>query len=258
MNFTAEVESGQRFEFGKNWQRFLATMNDQRVAEAKTALTAMLGDINGKTFLDVGCGSGLSSLAASMLGAKVYAFDYDPQSVACTKELQRMYGLSWPVEEGSALDSDYLSRLGKFDIVYSWGVLHHTGDMWKALENMIPLVKPGGLLFVALYNDQGWKSSMWHSIKGAYNRHPFVRFGLLATYAPLLTSARTAIRAIKRKKSERGMSIWHDTVDWLGGYPFEVAAPGAVTEFYLGHGLSARKTQLVGRKPGCNEFVFTK
>ena len=64
-----------------------------RIEEAKASLKQMLDvdSLTGKTFLDVGSGSGLFSLAAIMLGVKVYSFDYDPQSVACTTELKRRY-----------------------------------------------------------------------------------------------------------------------------------------------------------------------
>ena len=135
-----EVSRGERFEFGKNWSRFLSLLNDERIAAAQNSLKHMLGveDLRGKSFLDIGSGSGLFSLVARRLGARVHSFDYDPHSVACTKELRRRYfpgDAEWTVEGGSALDADYLKSLGEFDVVYSWGVLHHTGQMWQALDN---------------------------------------------------------------------------------------------------------------------------
>src|SRR5216684_6957903 len=150
MSFHAiEIAQGARFEFGKNWTRFLVGLDDTRIARAEESLRAMLetSDLEGKSFLDIGSGSGLFSLAARRLGARVHSFDYDPQSVACTGELKRRCFLddgNWVVEKGSVLDQDYLACLGVFDVVYSWGVLHHTGDMWRALENVVPLVKERG------------------------------------------------------------------------------------------------------------------
>ena len=88
-----EVARGERFEFGKNWGRFLAVLNDERISEAEASLKSMLKveGLTGKSFLDIGSGSGLFSLAARRLGARVHSFDYDPQSVACTAELKRRY-----------------------------------------------------------------------------------------------------------------------------------------------------------------------
>jgi len=138
-----------RFQFGKNWGRFLEVLDDERIAEAERSLVEMLEvrDLRGRSFLDVGSGSGLFSLAARRLGAtRVHSFDYDADSVACTRELKRRYyanDADWTIEQGSVLDPTYLQPLGTFDIVYSWGVLHHTGDMWRALGNVTDLVHPG-------------------------------------------------------------------------------------------------------------------
>src|SRR3712207_1360016 len=173
----AEVARGDRFEFGENWSRFLELLDDGRIARAEESLKTMLEveSLEGKSFLDIGSGSGLFSLAARRLGARVHSFDYDPQSVACTMELRRRFfpeDSDWKVEEGSALDAEFVSSLGKFDVVYSWGVLHHTGQMWKALENVDALVAPGGKLYIAIYNDTGTQSARWKWIKRTYNRLP--------------------------------------------------------------------------------------
>lgn len=134
-----EILRGERFEFGKNWKRFLKLLNTERIAEAEKSLKSMLcvDTLQGRRFLDIGSGSGLFSLAARRLGATVYSFDYDPQAVACTDELRKRYfpqDSLWTVDQGSVLDQAYLQSLGQYDIVYSWGVLHHTGAMWTALE----------------------------------------------------------------------------------------------------------------------------
>jgi len=258
-----ELESGRRFPFGRNWRRFLASVDEERVSASEQALTQMLGDIRGKTFLDAGCGSGLSSLAACRLGAQVRAFDFDPECVACASELMRKFGCSWPVEQGSVLDEAYLGRLGSFDIVYSWGVLHHTGAMWKACENMVPLVKPGGLLFISIYNDQGRKSALWKSVKRLYNTFPVLRPLLLAAaFAYLRMPA--VVRDTFTKGNplasltirRRGMSSWYDLIDWVGGYPFEVAKPEQVFRFYGERGFALKDLTTCGGGLGCNEFVL--
>jgi len=159
MEFEKEVAQGSRFEFGKNWTAFLKVLDDDRILTAEKSLQGMLEmeTFKGKSFLDIGSGSGLFSLAARRLGARVYSFDYDPQSVSCTVELKRRYFAddgNWTIKQGSVLDRDYLAGMEPFDIVYSWGVLHHTGKMWQALENAATRVKAGGMLFIAIYNDE--------------------------------------------------------------------------------------------------------
>lgn len=260
-----EISRGERFEFGANWTRFLSGLNDLRIAEAKASLRRMLGveSLIGKTFCDVGSGSGLFSLAARMLGAKVHSFDYDPQSVACTRELQQRYfpgDKDWIVEEGSVLDTAYLSRLGQFDVVYSWGVLHHTGKMWEALGNVAPLVAgSGGRLCVAIYNDQGWISRYWAAVKRLYVGVPLLRWPMLLAHAPYLFGLRWIVRALSgRLVLDRGMSLWHDTVDWIGGYPFEVARPEAVFRFFQDRGLRLYDLKTCAGRQGCNEFVFLR
>src|SRR2546421_2020880 len=196
-----EIAQGARFEFGKNWSRFLAELDDRRIARAEESLREMLEitDLRGKNFLDVGSGSGLFSLAARRLGARVHSFDYDPRSVACTRELRSRYfadDQEWTIEEGSVLDADYLKSLGSFDVVYSWGVLHHTGEMWRALENAQLPVGAGGKLFIAIYNDTGTQSARWKWIKRKYNELPrLLRLPFtLAVIAP--EEAKGVVRAV--------------------------------------------------------------
>lgn len=266
MNTPAEVEirGHQRFGFGANWSNYLKLVDETRIYEAEESLKTMLGleSMEGQRFLDVGSGSGLFSLAACRLGAQVFSFDFDSQSVACTKDLrQRFYGNegSWIVQQGSVLDCKYLQTLGQFDYVYSWGVLHHTGAMWQALENVVELVKPGGKLFIAIYNDQGWLSHYWKWVKQLYNSGTLGRVMAVMVHAPYLLGVRWVIRLIKgRLRVDRGMSLRYDMLDWLGGYPFETATPIEVADFFGAKGFSLGMLKTCGRRHGCNEFVFQK
>ncbi|MGZ4518552.1 MAG: class I SAM-dependent methyltransferase [Mycobacteriaceae bacterium] len=270
----SEIQSGERFAFGNNWAKFLDLVDDERIQAAEQSLRQHLGDIARLRFVDVGSGSGLFSLAARNLGAEVLSFDYDVESVGCTEELRRRYhpdDPAWAVQHGSALDGRYLETLGRFDVVYSWGVLHHTGDMWTALGNVDTLVRPGGQLFISIYNDQGRTSRNWRRVKRAYNRSGSTGRRAILTGAALhfrlaeLDLAGAAYRTVKRLPSPRsattrvrGMDRHRDLVDWVGGWPFEVAKPEAIFDFYRDRGYELLQLQTCAGGIGCNEFVFHK
>lgn len=255
-----------RFKFGKNWQKFLESISDEQLRYASSALSNLLDaeSLEGESFLDAGCGSGIVSLAAKQLGAeRIHSFDYDPDSVEATRTLQSSSASAydWTVEQGSLTDTDYLSKLGQFDTIYSWGVIHHTDAMWQVADSLPSLINPGGRLVVAIYNDQGALSSIWRTIKKVYVKSPSpVQFSMAGGYFLLASTARTAknlitLRSFRRTRS-RGMSAWHDAVDWVGGYPFEVASREQVTDFFESKGFTTEKVLSVGSRQGCNQFVF--
>jgi 2-polyprenyl-6-hydroxyphenyl methylase/3-demethylubiquinone-9 3-methyltransferase len=272
MEHAEEVHSGQRFDFGRNWSQFLQSLTEEQIARAVESLQQMLGveSLQRRSFLDIGSGSGLFSLAARRLGARVHSFDYDPYSCASTAELRRRYfpeDEQWRVEQGSVLDKAYLDRLGQFDIVYSWGVLHHTGAMWQALENVARPVRPGGTLFIAIYNDQGKRSRRWRWVKKTYNALPPPLRSLVLgpafvqmLWKQLLKDALKCrpLQSFRGYKARRGMSLWHDVVDWVGGYPFEVAKPEQIFDFYFQRGFQLVRLTTQAGDLGCNEFIFTK
>jgi len=267
-----EVESGERFRFGENWRRFLELLDEDRIRAAERSIQDLLErpDLAGLRFLDIGSGSGLFSLAARRLGAEVHSLDLDPESVACTRELRRRFfpeDADWTVEQGSALEEAYMESLGQFDVVYSWGVLHHTGQMWKGLDHAARAVAPGGRLVVAIYNDEGARSVRWRACKVLYNKlprllqPPFV-VAMMAPFelkqmlkALLALRPGNYVRQWTNYHQGRGMNRWRDMVDWVGGYPFEVARPDALVSFYRPRGfvLTWLKTDLGS---GCNEYVF--
>jgi 2-polyprenyl-3-methyl-5-hydroxy-6-metoxy-1,4-benzoquinol methylase len=268
-----EISERERFEFGANWARFLSRLNDDRLREAERSLREMLGveSLVGRSFLDVGCGSGLFSLAARRLGALVHSFDYDPQSVACTVEIRRRFfpdDATWSVEQGSVLDADYVASLGSFDVVYAWGVLHHTGDMWTALHNVQLPVAGGGQLFIAIYNYQVYWTAASARMKRAYVAAPRAGrwliagafFGLQGARAVMrnLLLRRNPVRRLREYGRNRGMSAWNDCVDWVGGYPFEAAKPEEIFDFYRARGFSLDRLITCGGSHGCNQFVFRR
>lgn len=255
---------GKRFKFGKNWREFATVIDQNRIQTAISSLTGMLQaqNLEGKKYLDIGSGSGLFSLAARKLGAQVYSFDYDPESVICTRSLKDKHypnDAGWIVEEGSILDKLYIDSLGQFDIVYAWGVLHHTNEMWQAIKNASRLVKGDGVIFISIYNDQGVLSKYWKLIKRMYNKKKILRGIIIMLHMPYLLVMRYIVRVItKRTKLERGMSLWHDMKDWVGGYPFEVAKPEEILEYFNGENYKLERLKTCAGRHGCNEYIFKK
>ena len=265
------------FSFGKNWQKFLKSYDAERLHQACRSLADFLGESNlvGKSFLDVGCGSGLFSYAAYSLGAScVVSFDIDPYSVECCKQLRALAHdpPHWDIQQGSILDRKFLENLGKYDVVYSWGVLHHTGKMWEALENTINLVSANGYLYIALYNKivgrngrPSWIHEFWLTVKKAYNKYPMVgRYILepsaICAYLAMLLLIRTnPYKSIREYKSHRGMSWRRDATDWLGGYPYEFASVEEVFSFVRSYDPSFCLVNIKttsGR--GLNWYLFNK
>ncbi len=274
MGHSDELTKNERFAFGQNWAHYLKTLDEERIQAAEASLLERLGQISlkGKTFLDAGCGSGLFSLAARRLGAKVHSFDYDPESVACASELKRCYfpdDPEWVIDEASVLDQIYLAKLGEFDIVYSWGVLHHTGHMFDGLRNVSNLVVSGGVLFVAIYNNLGSASRRWLFVKRTYCRLPtFLRlpYALMIIipvqiYSFFVYAAQRKVKLFMDERfnyGKRGMNWWYDQIDWIGGYPYEDAKPEEIFDCCKAAGFELERLYTCGSRIGCNEFVFMK
>lgn len=272
-NKTATAQGSEdRFNFGDNWRAYADTLNDAKINEAVRNLQHLLGEqrIERKSFLDIGCGSGVHTLAAIKMGASsITAFDFDPQSVATTRDVLQQYAPDFPatVKQRSILDTDFNQT---YDIVYSWGVLHHTGDMWQAIENAAAMVAPNGQFIIALYKKTP-ACGFWTAEKRFYTRLPaLLRFPITALYA-LLTligvtlTGTNPVRYVRDHKTFRGMNFWHNMVDWVGGYPYESASPEDTEAFMDKLGFTLESSQntrpvrgfgIMGS--GCAEYVFTR
>jgi len=251
------------FKFGENWASFSESADEATLIAARNSLEHLLGTgtLDGKSFLDIGCGSGFFSIAAAQLGANpVIGVDIDTDSV----ETSQRNAARWAPEQdfrfglASALKKDEMDALGTFDLVYSWGVLHHTGNMALALEHTIARVKPGGTLVIAIYN-RHITSPAWVVIKRVYNALP--RWGqkaLIWAFTPIIFLAKLIATRQNPLKMGRGMDFMHNVIDWLGGYPYEYASIPEMETKLTHHGLLMHKS-LPARVPtGCNEFVCTK
>ena len=252
------------FDFGSNWEGFSRERIDtQRLDMACASLQALLQEksLAGKSFLDVGCGSGLFSIAAHQLGAnKVVGIDVNPRCIQVSQANLKQLAPSAPIDFSlaSALENEQLKRFGTFDLVYAWGSLHHTGAMWDAIENVSSCVAPGGTLVLAIYNKH-FTSPVWSAIKWTYNRTPlFVQRSMIVVFAGIIYVAKFFLTRTNPLIKERGMDFWFDVIDWVGGYPYEFAAPDKVKEHVNKGGFSLSKYVPAEVPTGCNEFVFCR
>lgn len=261
------------FGFGRNWQEYLAEhLDPERERIAAESLSALVErDLDGKTFLDVGCGSGLFSLCAHRAGAAVTSMDVDPDSVAATASLRQSVGApdSWRVIHGSILDAAVVEELPVADVVYSWGVLHHTGDMQTAIRNAASRVAPGGLFAIAIYNRANRRilhSARWARIKRRYNHSPRpVQRLMELLYAAYWTATRlyhgqNPLKEAREYKRLRGMALRTDLVDWLGGWPYEYATAEEIVRF-CERECGLRTVKVIPEDPkglGNHELVFER
>lgn len=231
------MNDDKRFEFGKNWHHYIEkNFSTERVNVSKQHMLSFLqrDNLNDITFLDIGCGSGLHSLAALQSGAKkIYGLDYDINSVKATQFIRNKVGepSNWSVEQGSVLDEAYMSGLPQFDLVYSWGVLHHTGDVWTAMRIAAQRVKVDGLFYIALYSADVQKTpgpEFWLDIKRKYIASSTIKRRYMELWYVWrfcmnfsITKLPAFIRRARNHKHERGMNIFTDIRDWLGGWPME-------------------------------------
>ena len=260
------------FAFGRNWASFARSIGEAEIREAERGLQQLLAaeDIAGCSLIDIGCGSGLHALAAVRIGAdRVLAVDLDPESVATARAVLERHGAS---EHATVLEANALALEpavhGTFDIVYSWGVLHHTGAMWEAVERAAGLVAPGGQLVLALYRstrfDGFWmREKRWYKSARPWAQK-LARGLYIGVYRSYLALKRQNFRTfVANYRSARGMDFYHDVHDWLGGYPYETTLAPEVDRRLATLGFEAervfagpRTRGLLGS--GCDEYVYRR
>jgi SAM-dependent methyltransferase len=253
------------FSFGKNWTDYNKHVTDEEIIKAQEDLVFWIGkeNISGKRILDLGCGSGIHSLCLYNLGAgELISFDYDPYSVAATTQYWEKKGKpsNWKILQGSVLDNEFLRQLGNFDLVYSWGVLHHTGSMWHAINNALAMVRDNGLFYLTIYKDDNYEHSL--KVKERFNASSALgkRWMINKEIMKMMV-----IRALSfrnpftwNRKLERGMNIYHDLVDWLGGLPYEAASEDEMLQWGIANKLQLKRIWCKNGKGSCNYYLFQR
>ena len=267
-NSHIETPLDRRFGFGKNWSKFIETKFDEdRVKSSAEVFCDFTGrsDLSGLSFIDVGCGSGLHSLAASRLNAKsIFSFDFDPHAVAISRSLRQRgsFKNQWQIEQGSSLDDNFVQKLGNYDFVYSWGALHHTGAVWKAISNTCGLVKGGGEMYLALYSlDVQPQAEFWLEVKQKYvNAGKLKRLYMEQWYFFKFVYDSKPVLYLKKRLAKgpnraRGMDLLTDVRDWLGGWPMEFVYDQEVIDFVNKRGFELTN---IDKGKACTEFLFKK
>ena len=118
----------------------------------------------GSDVLEVGCGSGIAAQMLAEAGATLTAVDLTPWAVETTRARLDAFGLDAEVFEadGEALPFDDAS----FDLVFSWGVIHHSSDMDRALRELVRVCRPGGTLVLMVYH----RRSLFYATYKAFQR----------------------------------------------------------------------------------------
>ena len=256
-----------RFAFGRNWLRFLATIDQRSIAGAVKGLRRLLGDqLRGRTFLDLGCGCGLASLAALHLGAReIQGVDCDADSVLASNQLRARTGapVAWHAAQlGDVLDPVFMASVPRADVVHSFGFLHHTGDLRRAVALAADRVRPGGRLVLGIYHKKRWLSALYARAKRAYctsgwlGRAALMTLHLLATGLWGLLRGKNLVAEIRGYRSRRGMDWWRDQTDWLGGHPFECATPAEVEALVAPLGFELEHRFTCSSVAAVNEYVF--
>jgi len=253
------------FSFGRNWRSFSRFVSEDTIREAEDDVRRWLGPdgVAGKRVIDVGCGSGIHSAAIFRLGPlELLTIDLDPHSVECARRLWEVAGkpANWRIQCADILDFDKLQTFGQFDVVYSWGVLHHTGHMWTAVENATRLAKPqDGRLWISLYT-KGPSYDHHLKVKRRFNSWPWpMKQAYVWRY--LFHCWRGARRhGIKLSQwfwQGRGMNAYHDAMDWFGGLPYEVASAEEVVDFLTRRGWKTERVQ-EEHEEKCSIYLFSR
>ena len=122
---------------------------------------------NNKKVLEVGCGIGTAAHSFIENGAIYKGIDLSKKSIEVAKQRLNVFNLNGIIEEAD-IENYPTNNMEKFDLVYSFGVLHHTPDTKKAVKNIYNLLNDGGIFKLMLYAKNSWK---YFCIKDGLDRY---------------------------------------------------------------------------------------
>lgn len=146
-----------RAEFSREWfdeidARFVDAARHFAHDERPFGRIIPFDAITGKKVLEIGCGMGLHTELMARAGAEVTALDISPKSVAATKARLALKGLTADVRE---VDAETLDIQNEYDLIWSWGVIHHSSRTGRVLRNLYGALKPGAQLRFMVYSLDG-------------------------------------------------------------------------------------------------------
>lgn len=249
--------------FGSNWIQYINLIDENKIDIMVEDLKKWINfDLSNMSFLDIGCGSGLSSLAFEKLGINdITCFDADEDSVESAKIVNSKFSKKkWNIFKASVLDKKLIDNIEKKDFVYSWGVLHHTGEMWKAMANASSLVKKNGYFLIAIYTKgPNYQNHLNYKIRfkngGFLTKKYMIYLNILGQMKSRLMLKKNPFKWNRTKR--RGMNVYHDILDWLVGLPYEVASPSEVENFCKKLSFKLIKSDITG-EAACSQYLFRK
>ena len=211
--------------------------------------------VKGKKVLDAGSGSGMVSIAFAVMGASVTGVDITSKCIENGRKRAKAFGVECRFVQS---DLTMLDLHEDFDIIYSWGVLHHTADAKASFFRLVEHLRPGGEIIIAVYLRTAF-SSFWNFSRVFYQSSPGFAKTAFRRSASVLLNGYDAVRKALMKKERymlRGTSNEELVNDWFGVPHRTFHTYTEVYEWFREKGLDYRLVNpATGRFKSTSNFV---
>jgi ubiquinone/menaquinone biosynthesis C-methylase UbiE len=212
-------------------------------------------EVQGKSILDAGCGTGIFSIIFANKGAdQVTGIDISEGSLHTAQSLKEKFGLkNAEFEKQDMLALPFPDR--SFDIVWAWGTVHHTTDPFKAIDELIRVLKPSGSILLAIYKRT--RLTFIHEIiRKILVRTPRKTWKVLAKILAIFLSP-VIFLLKKREKSRKGEKLEELIIDWYFVPIRHYYKPGEIKNYLEERGFSVEKfLPASGRFDSTSNFIF--